>query len=107
MFDEYSSAPTEWCAPLQAQFRETGARMTGSLMSRTNPAAGLADARQPFRNKETIMFNRLALALLAATLISAPVRRRRRRRLQALPPRPIPPSRLSTSTRPVRAKPRT
>jgi hypothetical protein len=49
------------------------ARMTGSLMSRTNPAAGLADARQPFRNKETIMFNRLALALLAATLISAPV----------------------------------
>jgi hypothetical protein len=47
--------------------------MTGSLMSRTNPAAGLADARQPFRNKETIMFNRLALALLAATLISAPV----------------------------------
>jgi hypothetical protein len=42
-------------------------------MSRTNPAAGLADARQPFRNKETIMFNRLALALLAATLLSAPV----------------------------------
>jgi hypothetical protein len=47
--------------------------MTGSLMSRTNPAAGLADARQPFRNKETIMFNRLALALPAATLIRAPV----------------------------------
>jgi hypothetical protein len=47
--------------------------MTRSLMSRTNRRAGPADARQPFRNKETIMFNRLALALLAATIFSAPV----------------------------------
>jgi hypothetical protein len=73
MFDEHSSTLTEWFVLLQAQFRQTGAAMTGSLMSQTNPAAGLADARQKFRNKETIMFNRLALALLAATLISAPV----------------------------------
>jgi hypothetical protein len=47
--------------------------MTRSLMSRTNRRAGPAGARQPFRNKETIMFNRLALALLAATIFSAPV----------------------------------
>ena len=36
--------------------------------------AGLAKvARRPFRNKEIVMFNRFAVALLAATLISGPV----------------------------------